>query len=150
MSLLCCVLLVFSNVRRQLVIRSRQIRTDLFPVVATIACLPERVSSEEEQMRIERRKDNRLGPQHTEVFCLHRHGKYILRLAGAAIESRQPTANDSVWIDRIGNDVTVFLCGDRLPIAKRDLALIAAAFDSDRTAFLLAAVKPIRKPIVRA
>src|SRR4029450_1750723 len=95
-SLLCCILFVFSNARRQLVVRSRQIRTDLFPVVATIACLPERVSSEEEQMRIERRKDNRLGAQHAEVFCLHRHGKYILRLTGSAIKSRQSTPNDNV------------------------------------------------------
>src|SRR5438093_9312212 len=101
-------------------------------------------------MRIERRKDNRLGPQHPEVFCFHWHRKYILRLAGAAIESRQLTANDNVWIERIDNDVTIFLGRDRLPIAERDLALIAAAFDSDRTAFLLAAVKPIRQRVVRA
>ena len=150
MGLLCCILFVFPNARRQLVIRPRQIRTDLFPVVATIACLPKRVSGEEEQMRIERRKDNRLGPQHPEVFCLHRHRKYILRLTGAAIESRQLTADDNVWIERIGNDVTVFLGRDRFPIAERDLALIAAAFDSDRTAFLLSAVKPIRKRVVGA
>src|SRR5437660_6944815 len=119
-------------------------------MVATIGCLPKRVSGEEEQVRIERRKDNRLGPQHPEVFCLHRHRKYILRLTGATIESRQLTANDNVWIERIGNDVTIFLGRDRLPIAERDLALIAAAFDSDRTAFLLAAVEPIWKRVVRA
>src|SRR6266567_1448601 len=109
MSLLCCVLFIFSNARRQLVIRSRQIRTDLFPVIAVIACLPKRVSREEEQMRIERRKDNRLGPQHPEVFRLHRHRKYVLRLTGAAIESRQLAANDNVWIEWIGNHVTVLL-----------------------------------------
>src|SRR5881628_397452 len=142
MGLLCCILFVFPNARRELVVRPRQIRTDLFPVVATIAGLPKHVSSEEEQMRIERRKDNRLGPQYSKIFCLHRHRKYILFLAGAAIESRQLTANDNVRIERIGNDVTIFLGRDRLPIAERDLALIAAAFGSDRTAFLLAAVKP--------
>src|SRR4029077_3223943 len=98
MGLLCCILFVFSNARRKLIIRSRQIRANLFPVIATIACLPKRVSGEEEQMRIERRKDKRLGPQHPEVFCLHRHRKYILRLAGAAIESCQLTTNDNVWI----------------------------------------------------
>src|SRR6266403_3954939 len=102
-------------------------------MVATIGCLPKRVSSEEEQMRIERRKDNRLGPQYPEVFCLHRHRKYILRLTGAAIESRQLTADDNVWIERIGNDVTIFLGRDRLPIAERDFAFLAAALDSART-----------------
>src|SRR5436309_10052975 len=150
MGLLCCILFVFSNARRKLIIGSRPIRANLFPVIATIACLPKRVSGEEEQMRIERRKDNRLGPQHPEVFCLHRHRKYILRLTGAAIESRQLTANDNVWIEWIGDDVTIFLGGDRLPIAERDFAFIAAAFNSDRTAFLLSAVKPVRKCVVGA
>src|SRR2546423_15094923 len=132
MGLFCCVLFVFPNARRQLVIRPRQIRTDLFPVVATIARLPKSVSGEEKQMRIERRKDNRLGPQHPKVVCLHRHRKYILRLTGAAIESRQLTADDNVWIEWIGDDVTIFLGRDWVPIAERDLPFIAAAFDSDR------------------
>src|SRR5438067_5746018 len=100
-------------------------------MVATIGCLPKRVSGEEEQMRIERRKDNRLGPQHPKVFCLHWHRQYVLRLTGAAIESRQLAANDHVWIERIGNDVAIFLGRHRPPITERDLALIAAAFDSD-------------------
>src|SRR4029434_5367495 len=150
MSLLCCILFVFSNACRQFVIRSRQIRANLFPMVTMIPCLPKCVSSEEEQMRIERRKNNWLSSQHPEVFCLHRHRKNILRLTGAAIESRQLTADDNVWIERIGNDVTIFLGRDRLPIAERDLAFIPAAFDSDRTAFLLSAVKPVRKRVVGA
>src|SRR6201982_509516 len=58
--------LVFSDAHRQIVPRSRQIRADFFPVIAAVACLPERVSSEEKQMRIERRKDDRLGAQNPE------------------------------------------------------------------------------------
>src|SRR4030095_17208153 len=50
MSLLCCVLFVFSNARRHLVIRSRQIRADLFPMIATIPCLPKRGSREKEPL----------------------------------------------------------------------------------------------------
>ena len=73
-----------------------------------------------------------------------------MRLTGVAIESRQLTADDNVWIERISNDVTIFLGRDRLPIAERDLAFIAPAFDSDRTAFLLSAVKPVRKRVVGA
>src|SRR5947207_15938567 len=98
MRLLCSIVFVFPDADRQRVIRPRQIRTDFFPVIAAITCLPKRISGEEEQMRIERRKDNRLGTQHPEVFCLHRHRKYILRLTGAAIESRQLTADDDVWL----------------------------------------------------
>src|SRR5215831_13743261 len=111
-------------------------------MIAAIACLPERVSSEEQPTRIERRKDDRLGPQHPEIFRLDRHRKNVSRLTGTTIESRQLPADDDVWIERISNDVTVFLCRDRSPVAECDLAFIAAAFDSDRTTFLLPAVKP--------
>src|SRR4029077_5767948 len=119
-------------------------------MIATIARLPKRVSSEKKQMRIERRKDNRLGPQHPEIFRLHRHWKNVLRLTGATIESGQFAADDNVWIERIGNHVTIFLGRDRSPVAKRNLAVVAATFDSDRPAFLLTAVKPIRKRVVCA
>src|SRR4051812_25090191 len=145
MRLLRCILLVFSNRRRQLVIRPRQIRADLFPVIAAIARLPKRVSSEKKQMRIERRKDNRLGPYHTEICRLHWNRKNVLRLTGATVEPRQFPADDHVWIERIGNDITIFLGRHGSPVAKRNLAVITAAFDSDRTAFLLTAVKPIGK-----
>src|SRR5439155_6986194 len=69
---------------------------------------------------------------------------------GPAIELREFAPDDDVWIERIGNDVTIFLGCDRSPVAKRNLAFVAATFDSDRTAFLLTAVKPIRKRAVRA
>src|SRR6476660_8556354 len=128
MCLLRCILLVFSNARRQVVVRSRQIRADLFPVIATIARLPKRVSSEKKQMRIERRKDNRLGPQHSKIFRLHRHWKNVLRLTGATIESRQFPADDDVWIEWIGNDITIFLRCNRSPVAERNRAFVTAAF----------------------
>src|SRR5262249_38280625 len=89
-------------------------------------------------------------PEHAEVLRLHRHRKNVLRLTGPAIESRQFTADDDVWIKRISNDITIFLRRNGTPVAKRDLAFIAAAFDYDRTAFLLPAVKPIGKRVIRA
>src|SRR5204862_708882 len=115
----CGFLLVFPYAYRKFIFVSRQIRANLFPVLATFACLPKRVSGEEEQVRIEPGKDNRLGPQHPEVVCLHRHRKYILRLTGAAIEPRQLTADDNAWIEWIGNHVTVLLGGNRFPVAER-------------------------------
>ena len=145
MRLFCCVVFVFSNACRQLIIWSRQIRADLFPVIATITCLPKGISSEEKQMRIERRKHNWLAPQHPEILRLHRDRKNVLRLTGSTIESCQLTADDDVWIEWIGNDVAIFLGRNRFPVAERNLAFVAAAFDSDRPAFLLSAVKPIRK-----
>src|SRR3954453_1719320 len=101
-------------------------------------------------MQIERGKHNRLGPYHPEVFCRHRHWKNVLRLTGATIESRQFAADDDVWIERIRNHVTIFLSGHGSPVAEGNFPIVAAAFNSDRTAFLLTAVKPVRKRVVRA
>src|SRR5439155_3286167 len=53
MRLLRCIGFVLSDARRQVVLRSRSIRADLFPVLAAVARFPECVSSEEKQMRID-------------------------------------------------------------------------------------------------
>ena len=73
-----------------------------------------------------------------------------MRLTAATIEPRQFAADDNLRIERIGDDIAVFFGRHRLPIAKRNLACVAATSNSDRAAFLLPAVKPIRKSIVRA
>jgi hypothetical protein len=71
-------------------------------------------------------------------------------LSGAPIEARQLAAVDDVRVERIGDNVAVFLGRDRMPVAKSDPAIIAAAGDADRAAFLLAAVQPIRKCVIGA
>ena len=53
-------------------------------------------------------------------------------------------------IERIRNDVAIFLRLNRSPVAKRNCAVVAAAFNTDRTASCLTAVKPIRKRVVGA
>src|SRR5438876_12349039 len=87
MRLLHRVAFVFSDARRQVVLRSRQIGADLFPVNALIARFPKRVSSEKKQMRIDWRKDNRLSAQHPEILCWHRHRQNCLGLTGPSSES---------------------------------------------------------------
>ncbi|MGH9548198.1 MAG: hypothetical protein ACRD3W_02440, partial [Terriglobales bacterium] len=62
---------------------------------------------------------------------MHGDGQNRLRLTGSPIEPRQFATDDNVGIKRIGDDATVFLCRDRLPVTKRDLAIIAATCDSD-------------------
>src|SRR6516162_9114981 len=119
-------------------------------MIAAVARSPERVAGEKQKFRIFRRKNYWLGAQHSKILRLHRHRQNVLRLPRTPIESRKFAPDDDVVVERIGDDVTVFLGRDRLPIAESDLALVAAAFDSDRTAFLLPAVKPIRKSIVCA
>ena len=141
---------VFSDARGQVVLRPRQIGANLFPVNALIARSPERVSGEKKQMRIDRRKDNWLGAHHPEILRLHRHRQDCLGLTGSPIESGQFAADDDVRIERIGDNITVFLRRDWVPVAKCDFAVVAATCDSNRTALLLATIKTIRKRVVRA
>src|SRR5439155_4849 len=102
------------------------------------------------QMLIDWRKHNWLGAQHPEIVCLHRHRQNSLGLTGSSIELRQFATDDDVGIKWIGDNVAVFLGGDWLPVAKRDLAIVATTCDSNRAALLLTAVKTIRKRVVRA
>src|SRR5260370_40331167 len=58
---------IFSDTRRQLVGLARQVRADLLPIPSTVPRLPKRVPRKEKQMRIDRRKDDRLGPDHSKI-----------------------------------------------------------------------------------
>ena len=69
-------------------------------------------------------------------------------LAGAAVEARDLAAVDDVGIERIGRDVAVLLDADRVPVAKRDRAVVAAAGDAGRSALLLAAAHAVRERVV--
>src|SRR5436190_2510086 len=99
-------------------------------MIAAVARFPECVSREEKDLRINWRKDNRLRAQHPKILGLHRHRQNALRLAGSSIEPRQFTADDDIRIERIGDDITVFLRRNRLPIPKRDLSIVTATCDS--------------------
>ena len=50
--------------------------------------------------------------------------------------------------ERVGRDVAVLFDADRVPVAERDLAVVAAAGDAGRAALLLAAVDPVGKLVV--
>src|SRR5207248_8904479 len=131
---------IFSDTGRQLVGLARQVRADLLPIPPAVARLPKRVSRKEKQMRIDRRKDHRLGADHSKIGRTQWHWKNLLCLTGASIVTRQLAAIDHLGIERIGDNVAIFLGRDRVPIAEGDRAIIAAAGDSDRTALLLATV----------
>src|SRR5262249_42385778 len=53
-----------------------------------------------------------------------------------------------VGVERIGHDVAVLLRGDGVPVAHRDLAVVAAAGDAHRAALLLAAAHAVRVRVV--
>ena len=72
----------------------------------------------------------------------------ILHLARGAIETGHLAAVNDVRVERIGRDIAIFLDADGVPLAESDLAIVAAADDAGRAAFLLAAVDPVRELIV--
>jgi len=87
-------------------------------------------------MRIERRKDNRLGPQHPESSVCTGTGRMFLRLTGPPIESRQFAADDDVWVERIGNDRN-HIPPPQQVASRRNviIAFVAATLDSDLNRF---------------
>ena len=127
---------------------AREVRADLLPTLSAVARGPEGVRGKVHQVRIERREDNRLGADDAKFRAAQRHRHDVLRLRCAAIVARQLAAVDDVGIERIGNNVAVFFRCHRMPVAKRDLAVIAAAGDADRAALLLAAAQAIGKRVV--
>src|ERR1051325_2121505 len=68
---------------------ARQIRTNLFPVAATISRLPKRVGREIHQMRIHRRKQNWLCADGAKIRRTKNFWHDVLGLARASIVARQ-------------------------------------------------------------
>src|SRR6266480_6087937 len=79
---------IFSDTRRQLVGLARQVRADLLPSPSAVPRLPKGVPGKEKQMRIDRRKDHRLGANHAKIRRTQWHWKDPLGLAGASIVAR--------------------------------------------------------------
>ena len=72
----------------------------------------------------------------------------VLGLSGSSVEAHDAAAIDDVGVEWVGCHVGVFVGPDPQPVAKRDLAAIAAAGDADGTALLLAAADPVGELIL--
>ena len=105
-------------------------------------------AAEVERSWIDGREQERRGAQEPVLPAAHRFGSNVLHLPGAAIELLHLAAIDDVRVQRVGGDIAVLLGPDGVPIAGRDLAVVAAAGDAGRAALLLAAVHPVRKPVI--
>src|SRR5450759_493915 len=57
-----------------------EVRTDLLPTLSAVAGSPQSVRREVEEMRIERREHNRLGPYHAKVRLGYSHWHHVLPL----------------------------------------------------------------------
>src|SRR5207237_990542 len=118
------------------------------PALAAVHRLPQSVGGEIKNVRVDRREDDWLSAQHAVIRRAERLGRDLLRLVGATVIARKLAAIDNVRIERIRHHVTIFFRGDGMPIAEGDFAVISAAGNARRTAFLLAAAHAVRESII--
>src|SRR6185437_5491059 len=134
--------------RRLARIRTRQVRTDLVPGLTAIAGLEQHVGAVEQHVRIGRREQQRRRAVGAVLTATPDLRTDELGLPGDAVVPGDLAAIDDVGVERIGRDVAVLLDAHRVPIAQRDLPVIAAAGDADRAAFLLRGVDVVGEFVV--
>src|SRR5207342_3424772 len=103
-----------------------------------------------EGLIVDRRKNDRLCPYHPKIGTTQCFRQNVLRLACPSVKPRQFSAVHNVRIKWVGDDIPVFFRSYRRPFAKSHLAIVPAAGDTSRTAFLLAAAQAVRESVVSA
>src|SRR5207302_4576772 len=91
----------------------------------------------------------RSGAQESVFSGAHSLRRHVLHLAGRPIVTCCLAAIDDARIQRVGSDVAVLFDSHRPPLAAGNLSIVAPAGDPGRAAFLLTAVDPVRKLVVR-
>ena len=129
---------------REVVGLARQVGADGLPVLAAIGGLEDHLRAEVEHVRIDVAEEQRRGAQ-IAIVAARIH---VFDFAGDAVELRALAAVDDVGIERIGRDVAVLVGADGVPVAKGDLAVVAAAGDTGGAALLLSAVDPVGHLVV--
>ena len=132
---------------------ARQVRADLRPTTARRSSSSTATFDAKIQLPSGSSGENSTGAVRSDAVVRPSRtgfGRDVLHLARAPVEARHLAAVDDVGVERIGRDVAVLLDADRVPIAKRDLPVVAAARDARRAALLLAAAHAIRKRVVGA
>ena len=125
-----------------------QIGADLLPVIAAIAGLPQGVSGEIQNTRIDGREQHGRGANGAKIPGVYRLRRHVLHLPCAPVIARELAAVHKIRIQRIGCNVAVFFGSHRMPIAEGDRAVVAAASDARRTTLLLPATNTIREGVV--
>src|ERR1700719_3511630 len=108
---------------------SGQVRTNHLPGTPAVFSLEQNVSRIIKNMRINRGKHDWLGPIHT-ILLSDRDRCHILNLTRTPMETRNfvpAGAVNDVLIKWIRRNITVLDHANRMPIATRDLTIIAAA-----------------------
>src|ERR1035441_4577137 len=125
-----------------------EVRTDLLPTLSAVAGSTQSVRREVEKMLIDWREHNWLSANHAKIRSGDQLRNHVLRLCRAPVVARQLAAEHNVGVERIGHDIAVLFRRHRMPIAKRDLAIVAPAGNASRAALLLSAAQAIGKSIV--
>ena len=128
--------------------RPRQIRADGRPAPAAVDRLVEKLRGEEQHVRVGRGEQNRRRPDETIRAVADDDRADILHVARALVVARHLAAEDDPRVQRVRRGVAVLLDADRAPLAERDPPVVAARDDAGGSAFLLAAVHPVRKAVV--
>ena len=151
---------VLADARRHRPGLAREIAAQPRPALAAVHRLPYHVRAVVELARIQRREEDRHGPDAAEVVgatrSAYRAGPpltadaraHVLCLPRAPVEPRDRSAVHDIGVERIGSDIAVLACTHRPPIAVRDAPVIAAARDARRARFLLTAAEPVWPRIV--
>src|SRR5215472_8267605 len=140
-------------------IRTGEIGADLLPAIALIAALQQILRAEVEDVRVLGREDYRRSPCKTEcgfcriaakaADCLRRDD---LGLAGTLVIAEQlaegAAAVEDVGIAWVGSDVTALARTGRMPVAKGDGTIVAAAGGFYAARILLRAVDVVRKLVI--
>src|SRR4029077_2461769 len=93
-------------------------------------------------------KNQRRGPIEAVLAGAQHDWRDILSLPRDAVEFGRLAPVDDIRVERVGRYIAVLLNANGIPVAKRDLAEIAAAGDARAAALLLPAVDPVGELVV--
>src|ERR1700736_754440 len=99
---------------------SGEIRTNRLPGATTVFGLEQDIGCIVEDMRIDRRKHNRLGAIYT-ILLAYRDRSDVFNLASTPVETRNlipACAVNDVMIQRVRRNIAVLDYANRMPIAK--------------------------------
>src|SRR5207247_2538350 len=119
------------------------------PAPSPVRRLEQHVRGEIKRVRLERRKNNGKRAVVAVFTSADGFGRNVRNFAKRLIRPRHAPAIKNVRVQRIDSHVAILLHAERMPFAEADLPVVAPAQRPGRAAFLLRAVDPVGKTIVR-
>src|SRR5271163_4482391 len=127
-----------------------EIRADSLPSVPAVHSLEKKIRRVIEDMRIDRRENYRLGAIGAVLGIGDGNGRdilYLTRFQRILRHLAPACAINNVGVKRVRRGVTVFDDADGMPVTIGNFAIVAAARNADRAAFLLPTANKIGKRV---